>query len=66
MEDFVLVVDDEPSVRNLLQTQLDFLGFSVRTTGETKGPRGSERPRRKLRVPGAGISVRGAGATASG
>ncbi len=34
MEDFVLVVDDEPHVRDLLKTQLGFLEFSVRTTGD--------------------------------
>ena len=34
MEDFVLVVDDEPSVRDLLKTQLGFLDFSVRATGD--------------------------------
>ncbi len=33
-EDFVLVVDDEPPVRELLHTQLSYLGFSVRTTGD--------------------------------
>ena len=34
MEDFVLVVDDEPSVRELLKRQLSFLGFSVQDTGD--------------------------------
>ncbi len=34
VEGFVLVVDDEPSVRDLLKTQLGFLEFSVRTTGD--------------------------------
>ncbi len=34
MEDFVLVVDDESPVRDLLKTQLSFLGFSVQTTGD--------------------------------
>ncbi len=34
MEDFILVVDDEPSVRDLLKTQLGFLEFTVRTTGK--------------------------------
>lgn len=34
VEDFVLVVDDEPSVRDLLKTQLSFLEFSVRATGD--------------------------------
>jgi putative two-component system response regulator len=32
MEDFVLVVDDELAVRELLNSQLGFLGFSARTT----------------------------------
>ncbi len=36
VEDFVLVVDDEPSVRDLLKTQLTFLDFSVRTTGDAE------------------------------
>ncbi len=36
MEDFVLVVDDEPPVRDLLKTQLTFLGFSVRATGDAE------------------------------
>ena len=34
LEDFVLVVDDEQPVRELLKTQLSFLGFQVRTTGD--------------------------------
>ena len=34
MEEFVLVVDDEPPVRELLKTQLAYLGFSVRNTGD--------------------------------
>ena len=36
VEDFVLVVDDEPSVRDLLKTQLTFLGHSARTTGDAE------------------------------
>ena len=32
MEDFVLVVDDELAVRELLHSQLGFLGFAARTT----------------------------------
>lgn len=34
MEDFVLIVDDEPAVRELLATQLGFLGFEARQTGD--------------------------------
>ncbi|MCP3960571.1 MAG: response regulator [bacterium] len=34
MEEFVLVVDDESPVRELLKSQLSFLGFSVRDTGD--------------------------------
>lgn len=34
LKDFILVVDDEPSVRDLLKTQLSFLEFTVRTTGD--------------------------------
>ncbi len=34
MEEFVLVVDDEPPVRELLKTQLAYLGFSGRATGD--------------------------------
>ncbi len=36
MEEYVLVVDDEPPVRDLLKTQLGFLEFSVRATGDAK------------------------------
>ncbi len=32
-EDYILVVDDETTVRELLQSQLGFLGFAARTTG---------------------------------
>ncbi len=34
MEEFVLVVDDEPTVRELLVSQLNFLGFEARNTGD--------------------------------
>ena len=34
MEDFVLVVDDESAVRELIKTQLTFLGYSVHITGD--------------------------------
>ncbi|MEM1204748.1 MAG: HD domain-containing phosphohydrolase [Acidobacteriota bacterium] len=34
MEEFVLVVDDEPTVRELVASQLDFLGFPARATGD--------------------------------
>jgi putative two-component system response regulator len=34
MEEFVLVVDDEPAVRELLDSQLGFLGYNVRTTDD--------------------------------
>ncbi len=33
MEEFVLIVDDEPSVRELLLSQLAYLGFVAHTTG---------------------------------
>lgn len=36
MEEFVLVVDDEPPVRELLKTQLTYLGFSGRATGDAE------------------------------
>ena len=47
MEEFVLVVDDEQPVRELLKTQLTFLGFSVRNTGnatEALSVAASDRP----------------------
>ncbi len=34
MEEFVLVVDDEQAVRELLNSQLSYLGFSTQTTGD--------------------------------
>lgn len=34
MEDFVLIVDDEPAVRALVASQLDFLGLKARHTGD--------------------------------
>lgn len=34
MEEFILVVDDEVAVRELLVSQLDFLGFSARHTAD--------------------------------
>lgn len=34
MEDYVLIVDDETAVRELMNTQLSFLGFRTRTTGD--------------------------------
>ncbi|MEM7350893.1 MAG: HD domain-containing phosphohydrolase [Acidobacteriota bacterium] len=34
MEDFVLVVDDESTVRELIKTQLSYLGYSVHVTGD--------------------------------
>jgi putative two-component system response regulator len=34
MEEFVLIVDDEPAVRELLVTQLSFLGFEARQTSD--------------------------------
>lgn len=34
MEEFVLVVDDEPGVRELLASQLDFLGYVSLATGD--------------------------------
>ncbi len=36
MEDSVLVVDDEPSIRELLYSQLGFLGFQVSATGDPR------------------------------
>ncbi len=36
MEEYVLVVDDESPVRDLLKTQLTYLGFSVQTTGQAE------------------------------
>lgn len=35
MEEFVLVVDDEPAVRELLKSQLEYLGYTTRATGDT-------------------------------
>ena len=34
MEDFVLIVDDEPAVRALVASQLEFLGLKARHTGD--------------------------------
>ncbi len=34
MEDFVLVVDDESSVRELIKTQLSYLGYAAHVTGD--------------------------------
>lgn len=34
MEDFVLIVDDEPSVRTLVASQLQYLGLRARHTGD--------------------------------
>ncbi len=34
MDEFILVIDDEPSVRELLFSQLEYLGFVARTTGD--------------------------------
>ena len=34
MEDFVLIVDDEPSVRALVASQLQFLGLRAHHTGD--------------------------------
>ncbi|MDA8016464.1 MAG: response regulator [Thermoanaerobaculia bacterium] len=34
MEDFVLIVDDEPSVRALVASQLQYLGLTARHTGD--------------------------------
>ena len=39
MEEYVLVVDDEQPVRELLKTQLSYLGFSVRSTGDAEEAR---------------------------
>jgi|GEM_PF-1723417 len=36
MEDFVLVVDDEPAVRELLKSQLEYLGYATRSTGNAR------------------------------
>ncbi|RMH20975.1 MAG: response regulator [Acidobacteria bacterium] len=36
MKDLILVVDDEPAVRELIKSQLEFLGFNARATSDAR------------------------------